>query len=335
MSPVGQYQGSQAFNNINTLMKESVNPNTGSLFLSIPLVKLQGKRSSIDLTVNLFYSAGLRGTFGLPINWGLDLPYVLEGKSVTANGRTYAIDPEWTDVEGYASGLRYTNNHGIRFQQVLPPEPLPSGEKGEYGFMLSHVDGSADYFDPLGKPLEHHDVYGNFVHYSYVTGDQEGVDSPEVRIGHILDSWGQKVQFAYDQGSEICITVPDERQILIKFSSTNLHTIIDAAGNKTELEYTSFNDGAEILSRINYPSGLVSRYDYAPIGYLDDKGKAGYMPAVEDARSLDAERNVYQHMRYHYGRESAATYTGAAIGCKLGGSADSLMDNDERALEYK
>ena len=335
MASTGQYQGSQAFNNINPFMKESVNPNTGSVNFSVSLVKLQGKRSSIDLTVNLFYSAGFRGTFGLPKNWGLDLPYVLDGKSVTANGRTYAIDPTWTDVRGHASGLRYTNNHGIKFESVVPPEKLPSGQPGEYGYILKHLDGSIDYFDTLGKPVEHHDIYGNYLHYNYVTGDQEGPGSPTLRLDYILDSWGQKIQFAYEEGFEMRITLPDGGETFVKFSDVGVHAIVDAARNKTEMEYAPFNDGPNILSRIQYSSGLISRYDYVPIQYLNSEGSPRYFPAVEDFRYIDSENNIYQHTRYMYGRESTQTYTGAAIGCRVGGSADSLMDSDGPAMDYK
>jgi hypothetical protein len=337
MASTGQYQGSQAFNHINPLMKESVNPNTGSLNFSLPLVKLKGLRDSIDVTVNLFYSAGFRGTFGLPRNWGLDLPYVLYGKSLTTEGRTYSIDSEWTDVKGHASGLRYTNNHGIKFQTCSPPESLPSGQ-GDYGYKLKHVDGSLDYFDVLGKPVEHYDIYGNLIRYSYVGGEQEGVDSAQIRIGHIQDSWGQEITFNYEEGVSMRIILPDGSETLIEFSENGVYAITDAAKNKTNIEYAPFNDGPEILSSISFPSGLISSYTYASvetIAYLNDKGKVGYLPAVENHRALDSESNIYEHTRYIYGSISGQTYTGAAIGCKMGGSSDSLMDDNERALDYE
>lgn len=334
LGDTGQYQGSQAFNNINLLTQEFVNPNTGSLFFSVPLVQLAGKRSSIDLKVNLFYSAGFRGTFGLPANWGLDLPYVLGGKSVTANGRTYAIDLEWTDVTGHQSGLRYINNHGISFRKFDPPLELPSGKRGQYGYTLCHVDGSIDYFDSLGKPIEHYDIYGNCLQYSYVDGDEHGVDSPELRIDRILDSWGQEVLLFHDQESEMRVRLPDGTETSIQSSGSNVDFIRGPAG-RTNFEYVSFNEGPGILSRITYPSGLISAYDYTSIQYITSKDEPSYMPAVENYRSLDSAKKIYQHKRYIYGKDSPVTYTGAAIGCTMGGLRDALMDDDDRALEYK
>ncbi|KAK6507220.1 hypothetical protein TWF481_005670 [Arthrobotrys musiformis] len=330
----GQYQGSQAFNQLDPFADESVNPNTGSLNFSVPLVKLQGKNKSIDLNVSLFYSAGFRGTFGLPQNWGLNLPYVL-GNSVTTSGRTYVIDPEWSDVTRYESGLKYTNNHGIKFTPVSPPLPLPSGLHGEYAYQLKNADGSMEYFDIKGKPLERHDIHGNYLHYTFITGDQHGIDEPSLRVDEIIDSWGQTIKFTYEQGSEMTIKLPDGGVTVVKFSQDGVYRIIDPAGRKTELEYVPFGDDQQLLGRIEYPSGLISTFEYTSIQYLNQDGSPGRMSAVEHFRHLDSTKKVYRHYKYIYGEESTNTYTGASIGCKLGGLEDTLMDNYQHALDYR
>lgn len=328
----GQYRGSQAFNSVNPLVQESVNPNTGSLFLSLPIIKLSGKRSSIDLSISLFYSAGLRGTFGLPKGWGFDLPYVLHGKSVTVNGRTFAIDEEWTDSEGHSSGLRYNNNHSIKFKRV-DPEDLISGRPGQYGYIFSHADGSVDYFDIFGKPLEHHDIYGNYLYYTYVSGETEAVDSPAAKLQSITDSWGQEVIFAHEDGLQT-VSLPDNTEIVIKFNNSNAYALKTPSG-LTEFEYVEFDNSRAVLQKITYPSGLVSVYEHGAIEYINTKGESGYMPAVESSRSLDFDNKVYRHMKYFYGRETdGATYTGAKLGCQIGGLRDHLMDDDDRAHDY-
>lgn len=332
----GQYKGSQAFNQIDPFADESVNPNTGSLNLSVPLVKLQGKRNGIELNLSLFYSAGFRGTFGLPHNWGLNLPYVL-GQSVTTNSRTYVIDPEWTDDTKYQSGLRYTNNHGIKFETVSPPHPLPSGLHGEYVYKLKNADGSVDFFDIKGKPIEHHDIYGNFLRYTFATGEESGIDDSLVRVDEIMDSWGQIIKFSYDQGSMMSIKLPDGGIIEVKFSADGVYRVTDPANRRTEFEYASFGSSQQILSRIEYPSGLVSTFEYTPIRFLKPGGGAGNIPAVEHFRHSDSAKNIYRHFQYIYGQESTNTYTGASIGCILGGSTDSLLDNenDDATLNYR
>lgn len=332
MSSSGQYQGSQAFNNSTTLIAESVNPNTGSLNFCTTLVNLQGIRESVNLKVNLFYAVGSRGTFGLPPGWGLDLPYVLHGKSITAHGRNYVIDREWEDIEQYASGLRYTNNHGIKFEDS--PAQLPSGRPQEYRYKLRHVDGSMDFFDELGKPMEHHDIYGNFYYYEWLTGEEGGVDSSELRLESIVDSFGQTVKFAYEQGRSLTITLPDGSETFVQFSLDGVSAITDAEGNRTEVDYALFNDSFNVVSSISHASGLVSKFDYLPMEFLNAEGKLAHLPAVEDYRRYQAGK-VCKHTRYAYGEETSQTYTGAAIGCTMGGSSDSLMDDMDKALAYE
>ena len=338
MDREGQYQSSQAFSHIVPSENESVNPNTASLNYKTPLVQLRGVRPSIDLKLHMVYSFGTAGTFGLPPNWSLDLPYVLEGKSVTVGGRTYAIDPEWSDVTGYASGLKYMNNHGIKFQQVEPPQDLPSGLPGQYGFQLDQVDGSRDYFDVYGKPLEHRDVYDNFIYYSYQLGAESGVGDQSVLMDFIQDSWGQKIQFGYQDGSEFVLTLPDGSSTTFVFSEDGILSIQDPAGLSTVFEYVPFvgNQGWKVLSSITYPTGLTSRYEYGAVQYLDGNKSSKYMPMVTDHYDLDPEDNIYSHTAYNLGGFSGGnTYTGAAIGLSMAGATDTLMDGDGKALTYR
>ncbi|KAI2629805.1 hypothetical protein GGR54DRAFT_650094 [Hypoxylon sp. NC1633] len=337
MDQEGQYQSSQAFSHIVPSENESVNPNTASLNYKAPLLQLRGIRPSIDLNLNMIYSFGTTGTFGLPPNWSLDLPYVLDGKSVTANGRTYVIDFEWSDVTHYASGLKYVNNHGIKFKKIVPPQDLPSGLPGQYGYQLDHVDGSKDFFDVYGKPLEHHDIYDNFIYYSYLRGAESGVGDQQVLLGFIQDSWGQKIQFGYQEGSEFRFTLPDGSFTRLMFSQEGILTINDPAGLRTVFEYVPFvgNQNWKVLTSITYPTGLISRYEYGVVEYLDADMSAQNMPMVIDHYHLDADYQQYSHTAYDLGGLSGGnTYTGKAIGLQMAGSTDTLMDGDGKALSY-
>ncbi|KAI0009548.1 hypothetical protein F4779DRAFT_640391 [Xylariaceae sp. FL0662B] len=322
MDREGQYQGSQAFSHIVPSENESINPNTASLNYKTPLVQLRGVRPSIDLELNMFYSFGTAGTFGLPPNWSLDLPYVLDGKSVTTNQRTYSIDYEWADITGYQSGLKYMNNHGIKFQKVVPPQELPSGLPGQYGYQLDQVDGSKDYFDVNGKPLEHHDIYDNYIYYGY----QQGAKF----LDFIQDSWGQKVQFQYQEASEIRVTLPSGAYTTITFSQDGILTVEDPVSLRTNFDYVPFggNQAWKVLSSITYPTGLISRYDYGSAKFLDTNSSTKYMPYVKDHYHLDTDYSIFRHTAYDLGGLSGGnTYTGAAINLKMAGSRDRLMDN--------
>ncbi|WP_293355768.1 MULTISPECIES: hypothetical protein [unclassified Microcoleus] len=139
-----QYQGSQAFNH-SFLINESINPNTGSLVLSKSLVNLKGINPTIDLTINLAYSAGTAGILNLPNNWSFGISYIIPGISLACQGKTSVIDLNWSDSTGYQSGLRYVNDHGVKFQDVIPPQSLPSGQPGTYSYQFTYNDGACDY----------------------------------------------------------------------------------------------------------------------------------------------------------------------------------------------
>ncbi|CAM1507742.1 Fc.00g045900.m01.CDS01 [Cosmosporella sp. VM-42] len=335
MGDASQYKGSQAFAHILDQENGSINPNTGSLRFVKPLVDLRGVRETVDLKLSLSYSAGNLGTFGLPFNWGLDLPYVIPETSLTVKGRTYAIDFSWADTSDYLSGLKYVNNHGMKFEKVSPAQPLPSGQPGFHGYKLQHGDGSCDYFDEQGKPVEHVDIFGNYLHYSYATGKDSNVLSKDLSLGFILDSWQQTISFDYEPQQAIHITLPDTNRVSVLFSGVGVDTICDLAGYTTSIEYVSFGSSGPLISQITYPTGLVSRFDYIGIAYLDANGGDQKLAAVMDHRRCEGDSKVLMHMNYRYGTISGNTFTGASRACRMGGSTDALIDGSSQHPEYQ
>jgi len=145
----GGYQGSQAYP-FHTGGNESVNRNTGSVVYSKTLVDLRGVTESINFKLDISYASGQSKILGLPKNWTFSIPFLIPGKSVTTHQRTYAIDFDYkfwfltsglinnltptrgAEATGYQSGLRYINDHGIKLENALPSQPLPSGRPGQY-----------------------------------------------------------------------------------------------------------------------------------------------------------------------------------------------------------
>ncbi len=59
------------------------------------------------------------------------------------------------------------------------------------------------------------------------------------------------------------------------------------------------------------------------------------MPKIVDHYHLDTDGKIYSHTAYDLGGLSGGnTYTGAAIGLKMAGATDTLMDGDGKALTY-
>ncbi|KAK6337252.1 hypothetical protein TWF730_002659 [Orbilia blumenaviensis] len=332
----GNYKGSQAFTNL-TGGDESVNPNTGTLSFSIPLIQLRGIKESINLSTKLLYNAGSIGSFGLPPGWGFDIPFVVPGVSLTTKGRTYVIDPLWKDVSNYSSGLKYINNHGMNFQSISPPLPLPNikpGEPGyglEYYYQLRYIDGAKDYFDANGHLLEHADVYGNYQYYQYHEG---------ALLAYIQDSWKQKITFAHQPGTQMVITRPDDSKITINFNSATLDSLLDAVGNTTSFEYIRVGEeNPPVISSINYPTNLQSRFEYTSILYLDENYKEHYLPAVQHHYHLDTSvqggPKLLKHTNYRFGESTGGrTYTGAGANYTMSGLKDSLMESGHTGYIY-
>jgi len=65
-----------------------------SVGYSKSLVDLRGITPSINCTLDLTYSAGQSKSFVLPMNWTFSFPFLIPGKSVTTQQRTYIIDPD-------------------------------------------------------------------------------------------------------------------------------------------------------------------------------------------------------------------------------------------------
>ena len=180
-----QYQGSQAYAQ-NVPSEESISPNSGSVGFSMTLVDLRGVSASIGLRVTLSYTPGSSGSFGAPINWGFDIPFTIPGNSLTSQGKTFVVDPEWTAQSGWQSGLRYVNHRGMLFEAVEPALPLASGRAGYYSWRFRAANGSTEYFDVYGKLLEHDDIYGNSIYFAYI---DETADPLAAKLHYISDSW--------------------------------------------------------------------------------------------------------------------------------------------------
>ncbi|KAI0907310.1 hypothetical protein F4823DRAFT_25150 [Ustulina deusta] len=331
----GQYQGSQAFAHLLPSKNESINPNTGSLNITHSLLDLRGVRASINFSLSLTYTAGSAGSFGLPASWGLSLPYLIPGKSITTNGKTYAIDLRWTDTTGYQSGLKYINNHGMKFRPINPPQRLPSGQGGLYAYQLQHSDGSIDFFDATGKPIERHDIFGNFVRFSYLGNHHGDVLTPQPCLDYIVDSWGQKISFSYMASARMDIMGPDGTKLSVTYSQDGVHMVTNALGYQTRYSYTAFDGDQKVISDIFYPTNLTSRFSYGKLQYLDTTRKVRWLPAVQEQYKYEQGGKFLERTSFRYGTEtSGLSFTGAGKGFTMGGLRDNLMEGSDPYYKY-
>jgi len=329
MSTTTQYQQSQAFNQ--TLGgHEEVTTNTGSLVLRKRLVELKGIAATVPLILSLEYSAGVTGILGLPDGWGFGLSYVIPGASLTCQGKTSVIDTEWSDSEGYRSGLRYVNDHGVSFREVVPPQDLPSGAPGQYSYVFQYSGGSRDYFDATGKLVEHDDLFGNHVNYAY-TDQFQGVFGN--RLKTVTDSFGQTVELGY-AADEITLGLPGDRSARIEFSAEGVQAVVDAVGNRTSFTYVT-GAAHPLVVQIDYPTGLRTTIEPTEIPYLDASGGQGAFPAVRTLTHTGVGGAFLDQTTYAYGAGTGgATFTGFVAGYRLGDRNDALMDSNNTSYLY-
>ena len=330
MGDSGEYQGSQAYGQM-TSSGTSVNRNTGSLSYSKNVVSLKGVLKSIGLSLDLSYADGLSGSFGLPQNWTWGISFLIPSKSLTTQGRTYVIDPNWADSTGRRSGLKYVNHHGVKFEQINPSQPLPYNQAGVYGWRFQHSDGAIDYYDPAGKLRIHADMFDNFISYQYVN---PLADPLTAVLSSITDSWGQLVKLEYQPGQGVYVTDPSGSMTAIMTSQQGIQQIKDAMGNLTSFNYQSFKS-RQVLYAVNHPSGLVTQVFYTQLEYLDQNGATQYAPAVQDLYQKTVGNVILAHTTYRYGSASnGSTYTGIALHYRMGGSQDNLMEGNNLNYRY-
>ncbi|NJM32715.1 MAG: RHS repeat protein [Limnobacter sp.] len=318
------FVGSQAFNQISSI-QEDVIPNSGSLVLNIPLVNLIGVEQGIALSINLTYLMGTPSRFGLPEGWTFGIPFLVPNQYLQIKGSRYIVDPAWTDSTGYASGLKYENNHGVSFVDNVVSQPLPYGSySGDYEFTYSDVDGSVYYFDSSGLLRMKADRFKNFIYYSYTLNGF---------IDYVIDSFGQKTQFNYGV-NQVSIVYPDSRTVSINYSSAGVSSVTDVAGDNTTFTYVTqglFN----VISTIVYPTGKTTTLSYNSLSFLNSSGQQLAIPAVSDVVYTDQNGNVKSNVQFAYGNNTGGnSFTGFSGGYSISSDSDGLLDSNNTLYVY-
>lgn len=183
-----------------------------------------------------------------------------------------------------------------------------------------------EYFDTYGKLLEQDDIDGNWIYYAYV---DETADPSTALVDKILDSWRQTITFQNDVGTRLSVTAPHCGVTTIVFGSQGVNSIQDAMKYTTSY-ITSSN--VTVIDTITFPTGLQSKLAYTFLGALDANINSFNLPACSQRLCYDASGNIASNTVYHYVESTSGSYTGANIGCRMGGSVDSLMETNNRTI---
>ena len=316
------YNGSQAYNHAKTFNVQ-VNTATGTLSLTYPLIEAQGVR--MPLKVNLTYSFNGLGKFGLPTGWQLDLDHITR-HTAELGGMQWLIDNLWHDETGFASGLKYFNQHGTQFRDKGQALPIPGYPKLNYRHVSHHKDGSRQFFSQQGLLMLQVDRFDNHVQFSY----EEPITSLEsAKLTSIKDDYGNIYRFSYEPGALI-VHSPDHRVQRVYFDTKGVTRIENALKQSYMITYVN-KFGRDLIHTVETPTGLITQLSYEGIFYTDDSGKK-QMPVVNRFKQFD-QSDLKTHQETYYKFSEDNNYTGYPT-YTLSSKGDSLIDSNDQSYKY-
>ncbi len=319
---IAVYKGSHAYNHTKAL-KLQVNTATGTLSVNYPLIKAQGVR--MPLKVNLTYSFNARGRFGLPTGWQLDLDHITQ-HTAEIGGMQWLIDDLWHDETGFASGLKYYNQHGTRFRDEGQSTPIPGYPYLNYRHVSHHKDGSRQFFSQQGLLMLQVDRFGNHVHFNY---EEPVANLESAKLTCIKDDYGNVYRFSYEPGIMI-INSPDDRVYRVYFNGEGVTSIENPLRQSYKITY--FNQfGRNLVRTLDSPEGLLTELSYGSIFYTDDSGKK-QMPVVNRFKQYD-QSDLKTHHEVYYKFSDGSNYTGYPV-YSLSNKGDSLIDSNDQSYKY-
>ncbi len=319
---IATYKGSHAYNHAKGF-KVQVNTATGTLNLNYPLIEARGVR--MPLKVNLTYSFNARGMFGLPFGWQLDLDHITQ-HTAELGGMQLLIDDLWHDETGFASGLKYYNQHGTRFIDKVQSWPIPGYPGMNYRHVSHHKDGSRQFFSHQGLLILQVDRFGNHVHFNY---EEPVANLESAKLASIKDDYGNVYRFTYEPGTMI-IKSPDDRVHRVYFSGEGISRIENPLQQNYKITYvTQF--GRNLVHTIETPEGLLTELSYDGIFYTDGSSNK-QMPVVKRFKQYD-QSDLKAHHEAYYKFSDGSNYTGYPE-YALSSKGDSLIDSNDQSYKY-
>ena len=319
---IATYKGSQAYNHTKAFNIQ-VNAATGTLSLIYPLIEAHGVR--MPLKLNLTYSFNAQGLFGLPTGWQLDLDHITQ-HTAELGGKQWLIDNLWHDETGFASGLKYFNQHGTRFREVGQGQPIPGFPKQNYRHVSQHKDGSHQFFSHQGLLVLQTDRFNNTVQFNY---EEPVANLKSAKLANIKDEYGNVYRFSYEPGV-LVVLCPDNREQRVYFNEQGVTRIENSLKQSHKITYIN-QFGKNLIRTLETPEGLTTELSYGDIFYTDDGGTK-QMPVVQRFKQVDqADLKTHHEIYYQYSKSN--NYTGYPT-YTLSKQGDSLMDSNDQSYKY-
>ncbi len=321
-STTAAYNGSHAYNHSKSFNLQ-VNTATGTLSFSYPLITAQGVRT--PLKVNLTYSFNAAGRFGLPAGWQLDLDHITQ-HTAQVGGMQWLIDDLWHDETGFASGLKYFNQHGSQFWDKEQAQPIPGYPQLNYRYVSHHQDGSRQFFSHQGLLILQVDRFDNHVQFSY---EEPVANLESARLASIKDDYGNVYRFSYEP-ELLSVHCPDGRVQRVYFNEGGVTRIENSLRQNYQFTYVN-QFGRNLINTLETPEGLIAELSYDSILYAHGRNTK-QMPVVNRFKQYD-RGDMKTHHEAYYKYSEYSNYTGYPM-YALSNRGDSLVDSNDENYRY-
>lgn len=263
----------------------TINARTGGVALQVPLLHLPGVHNGISASLSLSYQSEdaisnyqAEGgsvpptAFGLPNGWSLNLSYI-QTRSVNNQtyqelnvdgGQSYVVDPNWKTTNpatgnAVSTGLQQYNKLDANFRELSDSEISVGGLTAQYQF--ANLNGTARFLASGGLLIQETDRFGSSIEYHYVSDC--GDDPAKARLDYILDSWGNRIDFAYPSNpcsaiqGEVKIILPDGRTVGYVVEG-QITQVIDAEGKIMRIDWRNASNIPSECSQFPVPTGITS-----------------------------------------------------------------------------
>ncbi len=317
------YQGSHAFN-VSKPFHTQVNVATGDFSFTYPVLSLKGKRETWQLKLQYQYNqAGLNG---LPSGWAFNLDHV-DHKTVSLNGQQWLIDPLWRDESLYASGLRYLNQHGCRFDDFSVSRTVPNHSGYYYRYSATFKDGSVKYFSESGLLIAQIDRFDNAILFEYDKIHQSARTS---RLAAIIDNYGNRYAIDY-LPSLIKVLSPNASKTSIFYNDKAVLAIENPEQERLDIHYDDYGKWS-LIQAIETAEGLGIYLTYSDIfAKVDDAVTT--LPVVSELRYKDlSTQQLIKQSYYTYAK--GKNFTGYPL-YSFSKNRDSLLESNDQNYRYR
>lgn len=310
-----------------------VDPRTGSLQVTIAPPTLYGALGN-SITPSIIYnpqaiSSG-NSFLGLPLGWLYSFSYI-SASQVFINGQSaYYID------DLYDSGLRYYNLKNIIFTRDTGTFPYDNSLK--YCNTLQFSNGEIQYFDYYGRLIGTEDRWGNYVIFYYT----RNADVYNSKLSRIIGFAKQAINFSYSkEGIEIDYPQGGKNNISLTYLVDKYNYLVGYI-NPVGQKFLIVNNGGlvrnDLISKITYPNGFSTTYEYTTISYSTYSQSQFYRAdCISAARQIYTDISGQSQTRvitYSYDPNGDAhNYTGYPT-YTMGRYADTLLQSNDDNYRY-